>query len=39
MSQAVGPGGRAPRAERAARQRPWGRSMALAGAVASVVVE
>ena len=39
MSQAVGPGGRASQAERAALQRPWGRSMALAGVVASMAVK
>ena len=38
MSQAVGPGERAPQAERAAMQRPWGGSMALAGVVASMAV-
>ena len=38
MSQAVGLAGRAPQAERAAMQWPWGGSMALAGVVASVAV-
>ena len=39
MSQAVGPGGIASEAERAAVQRPWGGSLAVARVAASMAAE